>query len=166
MTSLRQRPGWLTLAGSAASLDDAEPAFVGRRQQHHRCRFGTLVEAEGETEAGLVVRMDQASHYEVAVTGARVIARARVGPLCSIVAEGSRPSNQVVLWIEMDRHPQGPDLVRLGFENDTGELQVLAELDGRYLSTEVSGGFTGRVLGLYAVGGQGAFAWADYQGLE
>jgi xylan 1,4-beta-xylosidase len=30
---------------------------------------------------------------------------------------------------------------------------VLAELDGRYLSTEVAGGFTGRVIGMYAAEG-------------
>ncbi len=40
---------------------------------------------------------------------------------------------------------------------------MLADLDGRYLSTEVCGGFIGRVMGMYAVGGDGHFAWARYE---
>ena len=31
-----------------------------------------------------------------------------------------------------------------------GQFRSLAELDGRYLSTEVAGGFTGRVIGISA----------------
>jgi xylan 1,4-beta-xylosidase len=40
---------------------------------------------------------------------------------------------------------------------------VLAELDGRYLSTEVAGGFTGRVIGMYAAEGTVRFDWFDYE---
>ena len=40
---------------------------------------------------------------------------------------------------------------------------MLAELDGRYLSTEVAGGFTGRVIGMYAADGTVAFDWFDYE---
>jgi len=36
---------------------------------------------------------------------------------------------------------------------------------GRYLSTEVAGGFTGRVIGMYAIGGDAAFDWFDYEEL-
>ena len=41
---------------------------------------------------------------------------------------------------------------------------MLAELDGRYLSTEVAGGFTGRVIGMYAAAGTVPFDWFDYAG--
>ena len=40
---------------------------------------------------------------------------------------------------------------------------VLAELDGRYLSTEVAGGFTGRVIGMYVTQGSAAFDWFAYR---
>jgi hypothetical protein len=36
-------------------------------------------------------------------------------------------------------------------------------LDGRYLSTEVTGGFTGRVIGVYAAVGTASFGWFDYE---
>jgi beta-xylosidase len=67
--------------------------------------------------------------------------------------------------------PAGPwsDPVRLLSETavdpDHGGFTVLAELDGRYLSTEVAGGFTGRVIGLYATVGTVRFDWFDYRPL-
>jgi Lon protease-like protein len=45
----------------------------------------------------------------------------------------------------------GPDRVELGYIADN--FHVLATIDGRYLSTEVAGGFTGRVIGLEALDG-------------
>ena len=76
------------------------------------------------------------------------------------------PGGPLVLQIEIVENtatpaslvPMGPDIVRLRVGG-----KVLAELDGRYLSTEVRGGFTGRVLGMYAVGRDATFDWFDYQ---
>jgi xylan 1,4-beta-xylosidase len=44
--------------------------------------------------------------------------------------------------------------------------RVIAGLDGRYLSTEVASGFIGRVIGIYARGGEAAFDWFDYAPVE
>ncbi|MDQ0772310.1 xylan 1,4-beta-xylosidase [Streptomyces aurantiacus] len=66
----------------------------------------------------------------------------------------------------------GPDTLRLGYEtagtgdgdnggDDDGAFEILAELDGRYLTTEVAGGFTGRVFGMYATRGSAAFDWFE-----
>ena len=52
-----------------------------------------------------------------------------------------------------------PDVVRFGYLDAGGRFEQLAELDGRYLSTEVAGGMLGRVLGVYAIGGDAAFDW-------
>ena len=49
----------------------------------------------------------------------------------------------------------------LGIDGDDGSFAVLADLDGRYLSTEVTGGFIGRVIGLYAVDGAAWFDWFE-----
>lgn len=40
------------------------------------------------------------------------------------------------------------------------------ELDGRYLSSEVAGGFTGRVIGAYAAEGTVHVDWFDYAPLD
>jgi beta-xylosidase len=164
IASLEARPGWLTLHGTDVTLDDDEPVFVGRRQQHHQCRVRAHLDPGSSAEAGLAVVMDESFHYEVAVRGDEVVARARIASLDSVVDTAPRPRGPVMLAIETRPHPHGPDVVVLGVEED-GELRVLAEVDGRYLSTEVTGGFTGRVIGMYAIGGDAAFDWFDYEEL-
>src|SRR5262249_29981990 len=63
--SLSARPGWLRLLGTRVSLNDiGSPAFVGRRQRHHRCRASALLDfdpSEG-SEAGLTVRANEKNH--------------------------------------------------------------------------------------------------------
>jgi beta-xylosidase len=160
--SLDERPGWLTLHGSP-SLEDDEPAFVGRRQQHPECQVRAFVDAGDATEAGLTVWMDDRSHYDVMVVGDRVVVRARIGPLVDEIASApvSDPS-AVVLEVRCVPDDAGaePDLVVLGHD-ERGAFVALASLPGRYLSTEVAGGFTGRVVGMFAVGGTACFDWFE-----
>lgn len=167
LARLDRRPGHLTVLGDEATLDDPRPAFVGRRQQHERCRASTAVEAGDSDEAGIAVRMDERAHYEVAVIVDRVVAQARIGPLTSEVAAAPSPGPSVVLFVETkDGGFSAPDRVVLGYQDSSGADQVLARLDGRYLSTEVAGGMLGRVIGLYAVGGEAHFDWFEYHEVE
>jgi beta-xylosidase len=161
--SLDARPGWLTLHGTE-SVEDDEPAFVGRRQQHPECRVRALVDAGDAAEAGLSVWMDDRAHYDVVVVGDRVVVRARIGPLVDQVASvplGDRSSVVLEVRCVNDETGTEPDLVVLGHEDEAGEFVTLAVLPGRYLSTEVAGGFTGRVIGMFAVGGTAAFDWYE-----
>jgi xylan 1,4-beta-xylosidase len=163
ISSLAERPGWLVLHGGAATLDAPEPAFVGRRQQHHHCRVAAHVDVMAAAEAGLSVFLDTAAHYDVAVQGDRIVARARVGGLHGVLGSAARPRGPVVLTIETGPDIHGPDAVSLGFTDEAGAVHTLATLDGRYLSSEVTGGFLGRLVGMYAVGGDAAFEWFEYQ---
>jgi xylan 1,4-beta-xylosidase len=161
--SLAERPGWLVLHGSEETLETPTPAFVGRRQQHHHCRAMTSVDAMAAAEAGLSVLLDAAAHYDVAVQGDRVVARARVGALDSVLGSAPCPRGPVVLTVETGPDIHGPDAVSLGFTDDLGAPHTLATLDGRYLSSEVTGGFLGRLIGMYAIGGDAAFEWFEYR---
>ena len=58
-----------------------------------------LVDPDATSEAGLAVRMDERFHYEVAINDDRVIVRARIGPLASVVADAPRPAEHVVLVV-------------------------------------------------------------------
>jgi len=98
---------------------------------------------------------------------------ARTGPLRPAVATRPAPAGPVRLRIDVvaspseGRHPrEEPDLLLLGVESDGGAFDVLAALDGRYLSTVVAGGFTGRVVGMYAASGTVGFDWFDYEPVE
>jgi len=163
--SLHERPGWLTLHGGP-ELEHPEPVFVGRRQQHLRCRVRACVDPGNATEAGLTMWMDDHVHYDVAVVKGRVAVRARIGPLVQDVANVEAPSHDalvLVIHVGDDKSGQDPDIISLGFENSGGTFTELASLPGRYLSTEVAAGFTGRVIGMFAVGGTAAFDWFDYE---
>jgi xylan 1,4-beta-xylosidase len=79
------------------------------------------------------------------------------GPLSRIVADAPAPGDEVVLVIETRPDASGPDQVVLGCEGVES-----AALDGRYLATEVAGGFVGRMVGVYATGGTGHVDWLSY----
>ncbi|MFF4836455.1 hypothetical protein [Streptomyces sp. NPDC001315] len=55
----------------------------------------------------------------------------------------------------------GPDTIAFSAESSEGGVR-LAELDGRSLSTQVAGGFTGRVVGMYGIEGSAAYDWFDH----
>jgi beta-xylosidase len=168
--TVRERPGWLTLHATGHGMDDPLPAFLGWRQQHHRCRVRALVDP-GDGHGGLTVRLDERHHYDIEASPGRIVCTARIGPLIQEVGTAVVPPGPVLLRIDIEPHPggvgdlgAGPDQIRLGYEQ-AGRATVLADLDGRYLSTEVAGGFTGRVIGIYAQVGTVATDWFEYTGL-
>lgn len=167
LVTTRERPGWLTLRARGASMDEKDVVFVGRRQQHLTCRSRALLDPAAGV-GGLAVRLDERHHYEVEVAGGEVRAVARIGGMRSVLGSRPAPDGPVVLRVDMAPSPEqglgaGLDLVTLGVEEPDGTFTALAALDGRYLSTEVAGGFTGRVIGVYAATGTVHVDWFDYE---
>jgi beta-xylosidase len=173
--SLTERPGLLTLTATGATLDRPGYTFVGRRQQHHDCRVSAEIDP-GTGCGGLSVRLDEAHHYELEVGNGEVRVVARIGPLRQTVAGRPAPPGPLTLTVAIRTHdlvPASPELTdggttgpdTLAFwlgDPDAADSELLAELDGRYLSTEVACGFTGRVIGMYATEGAVAFDWFEY----
>jgi xylan 1,4-beta-xylosidase len=172
--SVSERPGWLTLHGTALTLSDAgSPTFVGRRQQHLRARMATRLDfvpsREGE-EAGIVLYRHPEHRYELGVRagkgGREVFVRQTIGSRLSAVTATAPAPGREPLVLQVDAEPEdyalswGPSPDRL------------ARLDGaraRYLSSEVAGGFIGTYVGLFATGrgraaqAPAAFDWFDYE---
>lgn len=153
--SLSDRSGFLTLYGSALTLDDTDsPAFVGRRQQHFDCSVSTHLEfdpaQEGE-EAGITVFMNERFHYEIALgfrDGVRkVLVRRRIGALWRIEYEHEYDANSVILGIRADAKHYS-----LTYRPLAGEEVVASIGECALISTETAGGFTGVYFGLYATG--------------
>jgi xylan 1,4-beta-xylosidase len=165
--SLTDRPGWLSLSAPVGSSD----TFLGRRQQHLSCTFRAKVGLESGTRGGLRLRLDDRHHYDVEVANGGVQARAIIGPLSQTLGSQPLPHGDVVLRIDTRRNTSPsiaasqPDRVTLGFEG-AGERVELASVDGRYLSTEVAGGFTGRVAGPYVRDGILLVDWVEYAGSD
>ncbi|MFD4557659.1 glycoside hydrolase family 43 protein [Streptomyces sp. NPDC058469] len=162
--SLTRRPGWLTLTATGAGLDEPGHTFIGRRQQHPDCRASVRIDP-GSGRAGLSVRMDEAHHYDIEVAGGVASVVARIGPVRQRVAEHPVEPGPVTLAVDIstaDVGSRAPDTLTFSVEGPEGAVE-LAELDGRYLSTQVAGGFTGRVIGMYVTEGEAAFDWFDYE---
>ena len=163
IADLATRPGALTLRDAGTTLRSARPAFVGRRQRHHFCQVDTTVDV-ASGEAGLAVVYDEHSHYRVGVDADSVYAAARIGPFEHELAREPRPDGAVTLQLQTVADPAGPDRVELSYENGDGHFVRVASVNGRYLSTEVVGGFLGRVIGVYASGGEASFDHFRYVG--
>jgi alpha-N-arabinofuranosidase len=171
--STSEREGWLTLHGTPVSLsENASPTFVGRRQQHLTCRMATRVDfspaAEGE-EAGLVLYRHPEHRYELALRRAggtrEVVLRQTVGPhLSAVTASAPAPGDGPVV-LQVDATPTEYTFSWGDSEGDPGELGRAVT---RLLSTEVSGGFVGTYVGLYAtgMGSTAHFDWFDYTALS
>jgi alpha-N-arabinofuranosidase len=157
-------PAGLRLTATRATLDDCDaPAWVGRRQQHHACRFHARIEVAGPGEAGLTVFHNERHHDDLAVTrsgGQRVLRlRRRTGSLAAVVAERPVPDGPLTLGIHATAAAY-----ELGLVRDDGGLDALGACESHYRSTEVAGGFTGVFLALYAQHGAVLdAAWAEYR---
>ncbi|OCT11860.1 xylan 1,4-beta-xylosidase [Paenibacillus pectinilyticus] len=153
--SLQERPGWLTLYGMEASLNEQDTSsFLGRRQQNFECEVSVLLEFdpvdEGE-EAGLTVFMNESAHYEIAVTRMNgkktLIFRRRIGSLWKVEQEAEYDRSAIVLGIKASKQSY-----TFSFAQPEGEATEFGKGESSYLSTEAVGGFTGVYFGMYATG--------------
>ena len=143
--------------------EQANPCFVGRRQQHMTFTVTTELEFNPESEgqsAGLALLQSDAFYMKFAVVRAEsglqarlircensipvVAAEAELAELDELCGKGLR----LMLRIEAEEQ----ELRFLcGFEES--RLVVLAEhIDARMLSTDVAGGFVGTYVGMFAEG--------------
>jgi alpha-N-arabinofuranosidase len=172
--SLTEQPGSLRLHGGRETLDcEAAPAFVGRRQYAWRMRVRVAMRFDPQQDgqyAGVTVYKDHLHHYDccmVRVNGQNLWQlKARIGPLKQVIAETPATATAVMFCVETNEFTYR-------FSLEAGdETQPLGELDARYLSTEVSGGFTGVFFAMFAVSGNGQdaapadFDWFELKEME
>jgi alpha-N-arabinofuranosidase len=173
--SLKERPGYLRLKGSALSLDDiGTPAFVGRRQEDLDMRASALLDftprAKGQ-EAGLALRMNEDNHYQLLVAGAdkgRVIRLlTRVKGVTTVVREAPLKAGKVELIVR-----GSPERYVFGYRAGGREVLDFGSAPTSPLSSEEAGGFTGVVIGLVAhAAGSSPMPpadvdWFDYRPVE
>lgn len=160
----------LTLVGDGRGLDVPDPMLIARRQEHQRVAVRAEVDMSGGV-GGLTLRIDERHHYSVEADADEVRVVARIGPLRQVVASAPAAGNagrwtlgiDVVERADAARATAGPDTVVLGYVDAQGWVP-LAHLDGRYLSTEVAGGFTGRLVGIFVTAGVVRVTQFSYRG--
>jgi beta-xylosidase len=157
IADLDARDGALVLHADGATLSDSRPVFVGRRQEHLNNAVTVRVDVSAGV-GGLAVRYDEGFHLEIEAGAGAVTARAC---LSGLRQEWSSPLQGDVVDLHLESVTPGPgrrmvstsDVFHLGFTPAGGARIELAQVDGRFLSSEVAESFTGRVIGVYAVQG-------------
>lgn len=171
--------GALVLRATQVTLDNEEesPSMMLIRQQEMDARLEVMVSVgageedhEASLEAGVTLYMDSRHHHEMAVLrdreGLRLIKRRTTGDMQYVEKElliGGLPEEAA----SSSGSGEGAG-IRLAVTAAVSEYRMRAYWDGKeydlgavaakYLSSEVAGGFTGVMFGLYAVGeGQAEF---------
>jgi len=161
----------LALRCGPATLDEvASPAAIFRRQQHFTFTARTRLRFEPQTEheeAGLTVLLDHRHHAEVVVTrrgGQRVaFLRRRIGSLAGEGPAVALAAGVLELSLHTDRRTHAFRLIQAdGTTSELGQHEV------RYVTTEVAGGYTGAMVGLFASArgtassNRASFDWFEY----
>lgn len=114
--------------------------------------------------------MENHSHYDLFIRQdakgqQSIILRYQLGELKHIEKEINIPQGKVQLQVKGNN-----EFYSFGYSTAGNKFQEIAKMNTRYLSTETAGGFTGIILGLYAVSAsskaQADFDYFDYQGNE
>lgn len=144
------------LNGTEVTLSDGSrsPTFIGMRQRELNLTVSVKVDSDAE-EAGISLHMSPEQHYEIAVKkeeGAyKLIRRLSIGNLqcedkCINITSGSAE-----LIVEAKNFDYWFNVISDGQEYDFGTAQT------KYLSSEITGNFSGVMIGLYAIKGKALF---------
>ena len=160
----------LRMHGASATLSEGvNPTFLGRRQES--AGFSVTAQVDGSNlaqgdEAGITVFQIVDGHIEIAlrrtVEGIEAVCRARVKSLVCETVLCSVPDGKAKLQIESDGNTY-----LLSVTADGSQKVCAKPLECSLMSTEIVGGFTGVVLGMYVTGcGSADFAYFDYRELS
>lgn len=166
--------GALTMTGTGSTLDEARPVFMGRRQRHIDSETSIMVRAGGGT-GGIALRYNEDFHVSASARSASDAATnvTVTAVACSIRQSWtmSVPGDEVTLRLRTQRPHRlmpndgaGGDLIAIEATGIDGIPVIVAELDGRFWSTEVAASFTGRVIGPFAESGEVRFREYIYRG--
>lgn len=139
------------LKGTDITLDEIDsPTFIALRQRDFCSDMSVRVSAE-HCEGGITAYMCESEHYDLSVRpsangGYEAVLKLNIGGIKHEQTILPLPSSEATLILRTD-HFHYDFFVRTGSEE-----HILGCGQAKYLSSEVAGGFTGTMLGLYAVG--------------
>lgn len=173
--SLEERPGFLRLKMTKASLKDSDTCgYVAVRQQHAAYQAETLLEPKFKHEndcAGIAVLQNEDNQIRMEVfrhgtgMGIRLIARMNgENQVCGEQITGCTSEIQIKVMVHGLK-------AAFFWKNEEGWQSLAQDLNLAFLSTELAGGFVGCTVGMYASangeddGGYADYAWFAYEGL-
>lgn len=137
---------FLKMKGSRDNLFNGGcPSFAAVRQSE----FDMDITCEVKSaclEAGLTMFYDEKHHYDVYLNHeGNVVLRLNIGSISHIVKTIAVNTDRVKLCIKAEPYNYHFSVIV------DGEIRSLGAMETRYLSSEVAGGFTGVMIGMYAV---------------
>lgn len=138
------------LHGTEVTLEDvASPTFIALRQRDFIGEMSCMVSLN-HGEGGLTVFMCEDEHYDLALRkdedGVKAILKLNIGGIKHVQNEVLISGEYAKLIVRMDHLDYHFSISSDGKEYALGKGRT------KYLSSEVSSGFTGVMLGLYAIG--------------
>lgn len=143
----------VVLRGTNVTLDDVDsPTFIGIRQRDFDMELSADVKVT-DGECGVTLYMCENEHYDIAVRekGGKyeAVLKLNIGGIKHEQSVMELSSDSARLIVRADSLGYKFFVSHSGTETGMGYAMT------KYLSSEVSGGFTGVVIGLYAVNGTG-----------
>lgn len=146
---------YAVLNGTDITLDMVDsPTFVGLRQRDFNADISIDVDVENG-EGGFTMFITENEHYDIAVReandGFEAVLKLNIGGIKHVQKTVPLKSGSATLKVNASNYAYG-----FGVEAD-GEYTDLGFGFTKYLSSEVAEGFTGVVMGIYAVSGKAGF---------
>jgi alpha-N-arabinofuranosidase len=140
----------IILRGTDITLDETDsPTFIGLRQRDFNMELTVNVRTDSG-EAGVSVYSCETEHYDIALrkrdNGFDAVFRMNIGGINHEQCVAELKTGKAELIIRSDSQNY-----RFFVNDGSGEVPLGCG-QSKYLSSEVCGGFTGVVLGMYAVG--------------
>jgi alpha-N-arabinofuranosidase len=149
----------LKLRGTGLTLEEADtPTFVGVRQSEFETKLCVTVGGNA-AEAGFSFYMDESQHYDLALVQnedkSEVVLKLKVGDAQAV--KNAIPVENGEVSLEAESTPDEYSF----FVRQGDKRRFVGSARTKYLSSEVAGGFTGVVIGLYAIDEDGR--WAEFK---
>jgi alpha-N-arabinofuranosidase len=175
--SLSKKQGLTLKLKPETVMEMSNPAFIGKRQQHLYSTAETELDFTPKSDrekAGLIIFQDEGHFYFVAKSMSQ-------GKAVLQLYKSKPKEKDMELLAEVPlTNPSGKTGVRITSKGDTYSFQVSTDaknwtllkdnVDGKFLSTKVAGGFIGCVYGMYATSSgepssnSASFSYLKYQG--
>ncbi|WP_439585668.1 glycoside hydrolase family 43 protein [Dyadobacter bucti] len=174
--SMAKKSGLTMRVKPETVMEMGNPSFIGKRQQHLYCTAETEITFSAKSEkekAGLTILQDESHFYFIA----KSIEKGK--PVIQLYKAGADKKNMEVLAATPLSDSSKPVKLRITAAGDTysfyfstgSKWELLKDkVDGKFLSTQVAGGFIGCLFGMYATssGEQGSnsaiFKYLKYSG--
>jgi alpha-N-arabinofuranosidase len=131
---------------------DGNPSFIGRRQQHMNAQFTATLKFNFSSmmESGIVAFQNENNFYSLTVLKTDKEYELRLGSASEEISTAPLKKRGGIVYM---RVTVLEDEIQFEYSQDKNYWMAIGPvLDGKYLSTEVAGGFVGTIFGLYAYG--------------